>query len=617
MLPRLTIEDVRPSTPAGMPAKAVVGERVPVSAAIYRDGHDVLAARVRWRPARTKEWRTSPLRLVEPGLDQWAGELVVDSDRRPRAPDRGVDRSLRDVAARRRDQGIGRRPGARNGRSRKARGCSTGWRSGSTSNRVRPSPRRQQGLRDTSLSFDERLTAGLDQHVASLVSAVPDPIDLTAHQVVAAVGRPSRALATAPGTRCSPVARVASTRRRSGCPTSRRWASTSCTCRPSIRSARRSARAATTRSAPVPTIRAARGRSAVADGGHLAVAPELGTIDDFDAFVDEGARQRPRSRARLRVAVLARPSLGARASRVVPPSARRLDRVRREPAEEVPGHLPDQLLARERRAIARRCGKRARRSSTTGSRTACSSSASTTRTRSRSRSGTGCIDAVRHEHPDVVFLAEAFTRPRVMSKLAEIGFSQSYTYFTWRRVASGSSRTYLNELAHGPIVDWFRPNFWPNTPDILSGPLRNGPPSAFRLRLLLAATMAPSYGIYSGYELCENEPASDANEEYLHSEKYEIKAPRLGPRGLAGAVHRARSTTSAVGTPRSASFARSRFHHIDNDDLIAYSKRSGDGGDVILCVVNLDPNGWHEATLSSTSARSGSTPVRRSRCTTR
>src|SRR2546429_3246859 len=132
------------------------------------------------------------------------------------------------------------------------------------------------------------------------------------------------------------------------------------------------------------------------------------------------------------------------------------------------------------------------------------------------------IPEIQVAHPDVLFLAEAFTRPKIMAKLAEVGFSQSYTYFTWR-TAKPELIDYIVEVAHGPKADFMRPNFWPNTPDILSGPLRHGSPGAFRMRLVLAATMSPSYGIYSGYELCENEPASDANEEDLNSEKYEVK----------------------------------------------------------------------------------------------
>ncbi len=125
----------------------------------------------------------------------------------------------------------------------------------------------------------------------------------------------------------------------------------------------------------------------------------------------------------------------------------------------------------------------------------------------------------------MIFLSEAFTRPKIMARLAEAGFTQSYTYFTWRTDQHGPEGlwAYLDELAHGPVADYMRPNFWPNTPDILSGPLRLGPPAAFALRLVLAATLSPSYGVYSGYELYENLPASEQNEEYLNSEKYEIK----------------------------------------------------------------------------------------------
>ncbi len=141
------------------------------------------------------------------------------------------------------------------------------------------------------------------------------------------------------------------------------------------------------------------------------------------------------------------------------------------------------------------------------------------------------IDEIHQSHPEVVFLAEAFTRPALMHRLAEIGFSQSYTYFTWR-TTKAELTDYAEELAHGPDADYFRPNLWPNTPDILSGPLRQGPPAAFRERAVLAATLGPSWGIYSGYELCENQPASDTNEEYAASEKYEIKVRRWDEPGF-------------------------------------------------------------------------------------
>jgi starch synthase (maltosyl-transferring) len=208
------------------------------------------------------------------------------------------------------------------------------------------------------------------------------------------------------------------------------------------------------------------------------------------------------------------------------------------------------------------------------------------------------IASVQAENPDVLFLAEAFTRPKVMARLAEAGFSQSYTYFTWRTEQHGPEGlwAYLTEIAHGPVADYMRPNFWPNTPDILSGPLRNGPPSAFALRLVLAATMAPSYGIYSGYELYENQPASESNEEYLDSEKYQIRhrdygrADSLAP--LITAVNRIRRDHPALQRLRSI-----RFHSTTNPQIIAYSKSSDDGADTVLVVVNLDPHQAQEASI--------------------
>ncbi len=207
------------------------------------------------------------------------------------------------------------------------------------------------------------------------------------------------------------------------------------------------------------------------------------------------------------------------------------------------------------------------------------------------------IPAVQKEHPDIVLLAEAFTRPKVMAKLAEVGFSQSYTYFTWRTEQHGAEglRAYLEELA-GDKADFMRPSFWPNTPDILSGPLRDGPPAAFALRLALAATMTPTWGMYSGYEIYENEPASRESEEYLFSEKYEIKHRDFDQPGslatLITSINAVRRRHPALQRLRSI-----RFHQSDNPQIIAYSKVSDDGEDVVLMVVNLDPYHMQETTL--------------------
>ncbi len=206
------------------------------------------------------------------------------------------------------------------------------------------------------------------------------------------------------------------------------------------------------------------------------------------------------------------------------------------------------------------------------------------------------IPRVRDAHPEVVFLAEAFTRPKVMAKLAEVGFSQSYTYFTWR-TSKVELAEYLVEVSQGPQADYMRPNFWPNTPDILAAPLRNGPPAAFRLRLVLAATMVPSYGIYSGYELCENDPASVANEEYLFSEKYELKQREWDTTdSLAPLVTRLNEIRGAH--PALAQLPNVVVHPTNSAYLLAWSRFTDDRSDVVLVVVNLDPYAPHDDTLS-------------------
>jgi starch synthase (maltosyl-transferring) len=221
------------------------------------------------------------------------------------------------------------------------------------------------------------------------------------------------------------------------------------------------------------------------------------------------------------------------------------------------------------------------------------------------------IETVQRTNPDVLFLAEAFTRPKVMAKLAEVGFTQSYTYFTWRNT-KGELREYGMELTAGPAADYMRPNFWPNTPDILAGPLRNGPLAAFRLRAALAATLVPSWGIYRGFEHGENQPAvathhARANEEYGRSEKYELKERSWGDdaplAGLLTRLNQIRRSHPALQRLRGLT-----FHDGGNDWVLSYSRRSDDGTDIVLCVVNLDPDSAQEDTLTLDLAALGVVP---------
>lgn len=208
-----------------------------------------------------------------------------------------------------------------------------------------------------------------------------------------------------------------------------------------------------------------------------------------------------------------------------------------------------------------------------------------------------CLAALKREQPDLIFLAEAFTRPAVLNRLAKIGFSQSYNYFPWRN-SKYELTAYLTQLSHPPALDYLRPNLWANTPDILTHYLQTGGRPAFEIRLILAATLGASYGIYGpAFESCENAPLKNGSEEYLNSEKYEIRAWNLAAPGnltdLITRVNRIRRENPALQFNHNL-----KFHRINNDNLLAYTKSLEDGTEVVLVVVNLDPyhtqSGWVE-----------------------
>ena len=330
-------------------------------------------------------------------------------------------------------------------------------------------------------------------------------------------------------------------------------------------------------------------------GGHKAINPDLGTLADFQRLV-EAARDHGIEIA-LDLAFQCSPDhpyvrehpewFAHRPGRDHP--------LRREPAQEVPGHLSARL--RDRRT-GRRCGR------------------SYERRRLLDRAGRahvprrqpphqavrvlGVADRRREvHHPDVVFLAEAFTRPNVMYHLAKAGFTQSYTYFTWRNNKVELAE-YFEELTQTEVREFFRPNLWPNTPDILHEYLQTGGRTAFMARFVLAATLGTSYGIYGpAFELSLNVAREGGSEEYLDSEKYEIKHWDIDRpdslQHLIGRMNRVRRDNPAL-----QSNAGLRFHHTDNDQIIAYSKSAGD--DAILVTVNLDPHhrqaAWVELPLA-------------------
>ena len=199
------------------------------------------------------------------------------------------------------------------------------------------------------------------------------------------------------------------------------------------------------------------------------------------------------------------------------------------------------------------------------------------------------IGEVKRRHPEVILLSEAFTRPKVMFRLAKVGFTQSYTYFAWRNTTSELAQ-YFTELSQPPVSEFFRANLWPNTPDILTEYLQTGGRPAFAARFLLAATLGANYGIYGpAFELCESRAREAGSEEYLESEKYQIRVwDRDSPdslRELITLVNKVRHENPALQSDRGL-----RFHPTENDHLIAYTKSTPDLADVVLTVVNVDPH---------------------------
>jgi starch synthase (maltosyl-transferring) len=214
------------------------------------------------------------------------------------------------------------------------------------------------------------------------------------------------------------------------------------------------------------------------------------------------------------------------------------------------------------------------------------------------------IGEVKRAHPQVLFLSEAFTRPKVMYRLAKAGFSQSYTYFPWRHTKQEITE-YFTELAQSRAREFFRGNHWPNTPDILTEFLQTSERAGFTLRFLLASLLGSNYGIYGPvFEQMVNEPVRPGSEEYRDSEKYEVRHWDLKKTGtlaeFIGLVNRVRRENSALQNDHSL-----RFHEISNDQMLCFSKQSADGTNLVLVVINLDPHHTHSGFVELPAAEFG------------
>ncbi len=372
---------------------------------------------------------------------------------------------------------------------------------------------------------------------------------------------------------------------RRACPRSPRWGSTSSTCRRSTRSAAASARAPTTRTAAGPGDPGSPWAIGADEGGHKAIHPELGTLDDFRHLVARAADHG------LEIAL----DIAFQCAPDHPYATDHPEWFRRRPdgtiqyAENPPKKYQDiypfdfetdswRDLWDELRSIVDfwiQQGVRIFRVDNPHTKPFAF--------------WEWLIGEVKQAHPETIFLAEAFTRPNVLYRLAKVGFTQSYNYFPWRNTKEELTQ-FLTELTQTDVREFFGANLWPNTPDILPEYLQYGGRPAFVARFILAATLGPSYGIYGpAFEQCVDEPLGPGKEEYLDSEKYEIRpwdpdrSGTLAP--LIGRVNRIRHEHAAFRSNQNL-----RFHPLDNEQLIAYSKGTDDGTSQVLVVVNLDPH---------------------------
>ena len=602
---RIVIESIRPSTPNGYPAKAVVGRPVTVSADVFRDGHDIMAARVRWRSRNgTKgKWSTARMHplgndrfeaVIEPAqlgphefliegwtdrIATWRHEVSVKL-----AAGQVVDLELEEGAR------LLEEAATRVERADRARLATA-----------------VESLRNATAPAESRLSGALDPVLVALLDELPDPADLAQSGLMPLWVDRERAAYGAwyelfPRSYARPEEGkngLAGAAERLPAVANMGFDVVYVPPVHPIGRAFRKGRNNTLDPGPddpgSPWAIGAAGSPEQGGGGHLALHPELGTFADFDHFV---ARARSLD---MEVAL----DYALQCSPDHPWVSEHPEWFHHRPdgtikyAENPPKKYQDIYPLNmwpaddgDRRALWEACREILEFWIGHGVRIFRVDNPHT----KPFAFWEWVIREIQSAHPDSVFLAEAFTRPKLMARLAEVGFSQSYTYFTWRNTKAELTE-YLTEVALGPKADYMRPNFWPNTPDILSGVLRHGGPGAFRLRLVLAACMVPSYGIYSGYELVENQPMSNANEEYYESEKYEIKQRDFSqPGSLAPFV--ARLNDIRRRHPAFASLGNVAFHHSNNDQILCWSKVDREQGDVMLMVVNLDPYRTHEDTLS-------------------
>jgi starch synthase (maltosyl-transferring) len=605
MTGRLGIDDVTPMVSCGQyPAKAVVGEHVPVSATVWREGHDALAATVTWRGPNDRVARRTRMTEQGTGIDRYATVIVPDCEglwtfrvdawgdpwatwrhhvKVKVAAGQGADELANDleIGAQLLDR-VSRRPDRRRERAVLASASAA--------------------LRDSVRLLPERIGPALSQDVERVMHEYPvrelvtkgKPVKIWVDRERAAFGSWYEFFPRSTGGWDA-----------EGKPVHGTFATAS-------RELDRVARMGfdVVYLPPIHPIgrvnRKGRNNSVVADendvgspwaigsdeGGHDAVHPQLGTIEDFDAFVAraEELGMEVALDLALQVApdhpwVMKNPEFfttrpdGSIAYAENPP--KKYQDIYPINFDNDAAGIYNEVL----RVVLHWAEHGVRIFRVDNPHT------------KPPDFWAWLISSVKDAHPDVLFLSEAFTRPARLWGLAKLGFTQSYTYFTWR-----TSKEELVEFGVDLVEHWDigRPNLFVNTPDILHESLQRGGPGMFALRAALAATMSPTWGVYSGYELYECQPARDGSEEYLNSEKYELR-----PRDFAGALAQGRSLEpwltklNAVrrAHPALQQMRTLHFHHIDNGGLLAYSKQDPATGDTVVVVATLNPYGAEEGTL--------------------
>ena len=603
----MVISDVAPVFDCGRrPAKAVAGETFEVSATVFREGHEVPGAGVVLRGPDGQRQPLARMREILPGLDRYAAEVTPDAEGRWRFH---VEAWGDPIGHWRHDAGI-KIPRGQDVELMLAEGAILFDRAARSP--LRPIPHRSAlaavaaRLADPGIAPWDRMAAADDEEIAAILDAAPLRELLTRSAVYPLVVHRTRALYGAwyeffprsEGVRPDPMGGHE--------PRGGTLRTAMCRLEPIARmgfdvvylppihpigtTARKGRNNALHAGPGDPGSPWAIGSP---DGGHDAIHPELGTFADFDAFV---ARTRELGmEVALDLALQTSPDHpwvaehpdwftqradGSVAYAENPP--KKYQDIYPLNFDRDPGGLYTEVLRLVRLWMSH--GVRIFRVDNPHTKPLAF--------------WERLLAEVDSTDPDVIFLAEAFTRPPMMHALAKIGFHQSYTYFTWRNTVPELTE-YVRELS-GDAAAYMRPNFFTNTPDILTDYLQHGGPPAFKVRATLAALLSPTWGMYSGFELCENVPVRPGSEEYLDSEKYAYRprdwaAAERGPMGIAPFITRLnliRRSHPALHWLRNL-----RFHYVDQPGLMCFSKHSSRDADTVLAVVNTDPHQPREATV--------------------